>query len=235
MVSVIIPSYNESKNLAMNIPVLERYLAADFRYYEIIIVDDGSRDGTRRVAEGFAAKNRKIKIVSYGKNIGRGYAVRQGMKNSSKTNVFMMDADMASAIDLNIIRRMAEELESNDVVIASRFMEGSRITRKAHRQLMSSVYRKIVKLVLPGLQVADADSGLKAFRREAARLISNNTKSNRWSWDLEAITFARKKGLRIKEIPLEWNEKGSSAINLFIDPIEQLLGVVKTRLKYGRL
>lgn len=235
MVSVIIPSYNESKNLAMNIPVLERYLAANFRDYEIIIVDDGSRDCTKDVAEKFARKNRKIKIVSYGKNTGRGYAVREGMKNSSKKNVFMMDADMASTIDINIIRRMAEELKSNDVVVASRFMGESRIKRKAHRAILSAVYRKLVKTVFPSIGVSDTDSGLKAFRIGAALALAQETKENRWSWDLEAIAFARKKGLRIKEIPLEWSEKGSSAINLFIDPIEQLLGVVKTRLKYGKL
>ena len=235
MISVIVPAYNEERNLAVNIPVLERYLNAHFSDYEVIVVDDGSKDSTKDVAEKFALKNRKIKIVSCSKNRGRGYAVREGTRRAGYASLFMMDADIPSAVNLNIVREMLSELKANDIVIASRFIEGASITRKPHRAILSAVYRKLVKIVFPNLSISDTDSGLKAFRREVALGIAEKTKENRWSWDLEAIVFAKKKGWKIKEIPLEWNEYGSSKINLVIDPIEQLCGVMKTRLEYGKL
>ena len=235
MISVIVPSYNEEKNLAVNLPVLERYLNTHFRDYEVIVVDDGSKDRTRNVAEGLARKNSRIKMISYKKNMGRGYAVREGMRRARYNHLFMMDADMPTAMNLDIVREMLDKLKTNDVVIASRFIEGSSIKRKVHRAILSAVYRRLVKIVFQNFGISDTDSGLKAFRREAALEIAEKTKENRWSWDLEAMIFARKERLRITELPLEWNEDGSSTINLFIDPAEQFFGVMKTRLKYGKI
>ncbi|PIN86671.1 hypothetical protein COV19_04120 [Candidatus Woesearchaeota archaeon CG10_big_fil_rev_8_21_14_0_10_44_13] len=235
MISVIVPAYNEERNLAVNIPIFERYLAANIKEYEIIIVDDGSKDSTRRVAEAFARKNSRINIICHNKNKGRGYAVREGMKRAIYQNIFMMDSDMPSAVNLGIVKNMLHSLKTNDIVIASRFIKGSNIKRKTHRVILSAIYRKLVKAAFPRLKVSDTDSGLKAFRKGIAMAIAENTKENRWSWDLETVVFARKNGFDVKEIPLEWKEKGSSTLNLFIDPIEQLCGVMKSRINYGKI
>ena len=213
--SVIIPAYNEEARLG---PTLERnlkYLLAQNYSWEILVVSDGSKDKTEEVVRVFSNKNSNIKLITYKENHGKGYAVKTGMLAASGDLRLFMDSDNSTPIEeLDKLLNFMKPCGSFEVVIGSLAMPGAEINRKEFilRVIAGWLGNVIIQaLVLRGIK--DTQRGFKLFTAEAAQQIFSKTKIDRWGFDIEALSLARKFGFSIKEIAVRWSHDARSKIS----------------------
>jgi glycosyltransferase involved in cell wall biosynthesis len=205
--SVVIPAYYEADRIGETIRVTVAELARLACTYELVVVNDGSRDETLRLAEQVAAEEIAadqgcIRVVGYEQNGGKGYAVKYGAARTRGRFVAFLDADL----DLHprLLRRMlAIQAESGaDIVIGSKRHPQSVIDYPAERKLYSSAYYHLCRLLF-GLPVRDTQTGIKLVRGAFAREVLPFLKVKRFAYDLEMLAVAHRLGLRIVEAPVE--------------------------------
>jgi len=231
MISFVISIYNGSKLLKNSVNNLVKFLNKNLiKNYEIILVNDGSIDNTLDIAKNLI--NQKIKLIGYNKNKGRGYALKYSSKFIKGEKVIFMDLDLPQQADIKIIKKMIQYLNSYDIVVASRHLKESKIKRKKIRLILSKLYVSLIKVIVPELNISDIDCGFKAFKRGVFNNLNKLIKENRWSWDLEMFILARKQKLKIKELPLVWQEEGESTFGVFIEPLKQLITTLRVSLRY---
>lgn len=196
--SIILPAYNEGKNIRERIKNVKSVLEGLGLSYEIIVVDDGSIDETRAEANGEIA-NGKISVVGYDKNMGKGHALQHGFRNSSGNFVVFLDGD--SDIDPSRLGTYISALAEADIVIASKRHPFSRIQASFERRFLSHAFQAIVK-ILTGVKVSDTQAGLKAFRRNALSRMFPLVLVKKFAFDVELLCVASILHLRIKEMPV---------------------------------
>lgn len=207
--SVIIPAYNEARKIEADLRLTREFLAAQSYESEVLVVDDGSSDGTASVVERALLElntNPKVKfqILSYGENKGKGYAVRFGMERGRGQYLAFMDAGMC--VPLRFLNVGIEKLDAGaDVAIASRRLKEAKIVRTQpfHRRLGSKVFWYVVQLGM-GVHVTDTQCGFKLYRSSAANQIFSRIKTDGFMFDIEALICAAKLGLKIEEFGVEW-------------------------------
>lgn len=225
-ISLILPVYNEERNLRGNVKVLENLLDRDFGEYEIIILDDGSNDTTPTIAKEL--QNFKIRTISNKKRIGKGASIKQAAKESIGEILIFVDADLAS--NPNEIKKLVEIISSGaDIVIGSRYLKESKTSREIVRYFASKSFNILVRMLL-GSKLSDHQCGFKAFRRSALEVI-DKVESKKWFWDTEFLVRAQRDGLKISEIPIEWKEMKDSKFNLIKDSIHMGISLVKFKIK----
>lgn len=230
--SVIVPAYNEEKRIPSFLKSLVEYSKKHFNDYEIIIVNDGSKDKTGDVVREIIRKDRNSRIISYKKNQGKGYAVRKGILESKGKYVLFIDAD--GSIAPNHIPMMAEKLKDYDVVVGSRRMKKSGVKASWFRVLIGTFFNAYAN-VLFGIHMRDNLCGFKGFRRGVALDLFNGLVSKRWVFDVELFYKIKRNGYSIYELPITWVHKEGTKIKLF-DPLRmawQLL-VLRIRLRNYR-
>ena len=163
ILSIILPAYNEGKNIRSSIKRVSAVVDSLGIGYEIIIVDDGSTDDTKYQANE-EASNRRVKVISYDENLGKGFALRRGFNGSSGDFIIFLDSD--SDIDAKKIGMFVDALSTADIVIASKRHPQSRVESPFLRKFLSHSFYLIVRL-LTWVNVSDTQTGLKAFRRTA--------------------------------------------------------------------
>lgn len=226
--SVVIPAYNEGQRLPPTLERIQRHLASRPGGHEIIVVDDGSTDATAEVATRAGA----IVLRNEG-NRGKGYSVRRGMLHAQGDRRLMTDADLSTPIE-ELERLMACLDEGHDVVIASRAMAGSRIEihQPWYRENLGRAFNVLVRiLVLPGLH--DTQCGFKLFTAAAARDAFSASRLNGFSFDVEALVAARRRGYRIAEIPVTWRNDEASRVGMVRGGMA-FLDLVRIRLRAWR-
>ena len=211
--SIFIPVYNEEKILQKNILKVKNKMSEFYDNFEIIIVDDGSTDSTSRIAKHLSNKN--VRYVRFDNGPSRRENLAVAMKNSRKSVVVFMDADLAT--DLKHLEKLLDETNKYDIVIGSRY-SGISAKRSLFRRAISVIYNLFLKTVF-GSKIKDHQCGFKAFRRdrfiELAEEAGYDDKFTRgWSWDAEILIRAQKKGLKIKEFPVEWISGKDSSFSL---------------------
>ncbi len=184
--SVIIPAYNEELRLPATLERIATYLSSCGREAEVLVVDDGSKDGTAAVAEYFRIKIPTLRVVSNGVNRGKGYSVRHGMQEARGRIALFTDADLSAPIEE--AGKLIDALESNDVAIGSRAMDRSLITvhESPFREFAGIIFNKIVRIIL-WLPFVDTQCGFKAFRRERCGIIFEQQKIERFGFDPELL------------------------------------------------
>lgn len=200
--SVVMPAYNEATHIVPNMFETIDTLADFCPQFEIVVVDDGSPDGTyRQVVEALAEMGDNIRIVRYEKNAGKGNALICGFYHARGDLVAFLDADM----DLHPkqIRRMLEILEERgaDVVIGSKWHRDSNINYPFVRRLWSMGYYLLVR-VLFGLPLRDTQTGLKVFRREVLQRVFPRILAKRFAFDVEVLVNAHRLGYKIADAPV---------------------------------
>jgi dolichyl-phosphate beta-glucosyltransferase len=229
--SVVTPCFNESKNIRKNIKRIDEYLKQRFDHYEIIAVNDGSRDNT---AEELFALQKEIglKVINNKKNQGKGGAVKDGMlANSEKSDVAMfLDSDLGIPIE-ELEKFVVEIRNGHDIAIASRFVPGLKIVRpvQLHRKLMERVFRLIRMIITNNWDVKDTQCGFKVFRREAAVKIFPKITVKRFAFDAEIIFVANKYGYKIKELPIHLQNPPSRSLRIFRDPANMIWDLLRIR------
>jgi dolichyl-phosphate beta-glucosyltransferase len=216
-ISIVIPAYNEAPRLG---PTLDRVL--DFVRKqgwdaEVIVVDDGSRDGTADIVRGYAKNNEIVRLLQNPGNRGKGYSVRNGVMNANGQIILFTDADLSSPIEE--APKLLEVIESGaDVAIGSRWMRSELQTRRQSvaRQVLGRVFNLLLRVVLR-LDFKDTQCGFKAFRRNAARALFPLQKIERWGFDPEILFLADRAGFRVVEVPVRWGHDSGTRISPIAD------------------
>jgi dolichol-phosphate mannosyltransferase len=197
---VIIPTYNELENLPRMIPAV---LSQDESIH-ILIVDDGSPDGTGAFVKEEMKKNDRIHILEREKKMGLGTAYIAGFKYALQNNydfIFEMDADFSH--DPNELKNFLIAIKENDLVLGSRYINGVRVLNWPMSRLLLSFFASVYTRIIIGMPIKDATGGFKCFRRNVLEAIDlNKVRSNGYSFQIEMTFKAFSKGFKIKEIPI---------------------------------
>ncbi len=227
--SFVIPAYNESERLSTSLPKVLDYIHQRGLNAEVIVVNDGSVDGTAGIVRGFAVTNPEIRLLENPGNRGKGYSVRNGMLHSRGDVLLFTDADLSSPI------YEAEKLfnaiaQGADIAIGSRWLRAELQTERQpwHRQLYGRLFNLALRVVL-GLRYYDTQCGLKAFARPAALTIFSRQRIERWGFDPELLFLGNKFKLRTVEVPVEWAHDHRSRINPLRDGFNMGVEMLKIR------
>jgi dolichyl-phosphate beta-glucosyltransferase len=234
-ISVVIPAYNEEKRIGKTLKRLSSYLSKKKYDYEIIVVDDGSRDKTVQVAKSFA--NKKLRILKNRENMGKGASVRKGMLAARKKFVLFSDSDLSTPIEE--IGGFMKLRKKYDVIIGSRALKGSKIKIKQpfYRVLMGKVFNLFVNLLVVW-GIKDTQCGFKLFKRDAAQKIFKKQSFNGFGFDVEVLFIAKKLGYRIREMPVVWINSPDTKVSAVKDSIMMFVDLLRIRVnglrgKYG--
>ncbi|MFH1787594.1 MAG: glycosyltransferase, partial [archaeon] len=196
--------------------------------WEILIVNDGSKDKTLEILEGFRPKF--FKILSYNPNRGKGFAIKTGVKKASGEFICFTDSDLAYSFEN--LKQAVLELEKYDLCIGSRSLANTPENAGLLREITGRGFRIISFLIL-GYNIKDKQCGLKAFRRDVAKDLFFRQKINGFSFDSEILYLSKKRKYILKEIPAVTSIDHSykdSKINLLKEPIKMFLDLLKIRL-----
>ena len=227
LLSIIIPAYNEERRLPTSLEQVDRFVTAQPYSIEVVVVNNHSRDGTRRIADEFAAQHPYVRVLDQPRP-GKGAAVQTGMLAGAGEYLFICDADFSMPIE-EIRKFMPPAADHYDVAIASREVAGARrVDEPEYRHLMGRVFNLIVRvLAIPHIQ--DTQCGFKVFRRAAARDVFALQTIDGWGFDVEVLFIALKHGYRLIEIPITWYYKPQTKISPLRDSINMVLEVLRVR------
>ena len=212
--SLIVPAYNEAARLPATLDRLREYLEAQSYSYEVIVVDDGSRDRTMELVERIAGEWEQLRCVPNERNRGKGYSVKHGVLESRGTDILFSDADLSTPIEESerLLRLIAKG--ECDIAIGSRALPDSEleVRQPFWREWMGRMFNKIVqRLSVPGIQ--DTQCGFKAFRGDIARRLFPLQQIDGFAFDVEILFLARKFGFRIAEVPVRWINSPDSRVS----------------------
>lgn len=233
--SIVIPAYNEQARLPKTVLETIQWGTARNDEYEIIIVDDGSRDQTLALARLFEAHHRCVKVLA-SPHMGKGAAVRLGMLNAKGQRVLFMDADGATPLDE--IPKLTNALcNGSDVALGSRVAQQPgevHVETSLHRRMIGRVFAFLVNVAaLSG--VADSQCGFKMFRANVVRPIFSRQRILHFAFDVEILHIARKLGLSVEEIPVNWVSQPGSKVNIVTDSARMLWDILRIRWLHRHL
>ena len=208
--SVIIPCYNEAQDIVKNVELVKSYLNNKNIDYELLLVNDGSKDNTKEVIEAIPG----VKALSYDVNRGKGGAVKYGIENATGDYVLFMDADLST--DLSAIDKVVEEAPNYDIIVGSRHAKDSVIKKKqpALRVFIGWCCRVLVRMVFH-TKLKDTQCGFKAMRIDAAKKIVKKQLIDKFAFDVEYIYIAKLNNLTMKEIGVIWSDDRTSTVSPF--------------------
>ena len=226
--SIVIPSFNEEMRLPATLERIASYINASGRETEVIVVDDGSADGTVDAAESFRGKIKDLRVVSNGQNRGKGYSVRHGSMEARGEIVLFTDADLSAPIEE--ADKLLAKMDEYDVAIGSRAMNRKLIEvhESKFRELAGIIFNRIVRVIL-WLPFVDTQCGFKAFRREKCRIIFEQQTIERFGFDPELLYLARHHGLRTVEVAVRWAHSPATKVSMLRDSVQMFLDVVIIR------
>lgn len=219
-ISIIVPAYNEEARLGNTIARILEYMDSNELSGELIIVDDGSTDNTPDIARQQLARNGNVcsRVIEYGENRGKGYAVREGLKAATGEIALFSDADLSTPIDE--LPKLAEPIRRDeyDVTFGSRALDRSLIgTHQPWRREQGGKVMNLIIRLMSGLKFADTQCGFKAFKMEKFRPLLDSFTIDRFGFDVEFLYVAQRHGLRLKEIPVRWNNVEGSKVDVIRD------------------
>lgn len=217
--SVIIPAHNEEKRLPGTLEQVLSFLERQDFTSEVIVVENGSMDTTLKVAQTFADRYANVHVLQSER--GKGAAVRRGMLEAQGQYRFMCDADLSMPVE-EISKFIPPVLENFDVAIASREAQGAvRYNEPAYRHVGGRIINYMIQLlILPGLN--DTQCGFKCFTAKVAEDIFNNQQLHGWSFDIELLFIARRRGYRVEEIPIHWHHFDDSKVRALRDAFRMI-------------
>jgi dolichyl-phosphate beta-glucosyltransferase len=229
--SIIIPAYNEELRLPKTFASIRDYCkkrGITPEQAEVIVVDDGSTDGTASVVDVWKRDLLHLRLVSNGRNRGKGFSVRHGMQEARGRIALFTDADLSAPIEET--EKLLAALRDADVTIGSRAVDRSLIAvhESRSRELAGNIFNVLVKL-LTGLPFQDTQCGFKAFVRERARIVFEQQRTEGFGFDAEILFLARRHGLRTVEVPVRWAHDPATRVHMLRDSVQMLLDLVRIR------
>jgi dolichyl-phosphate beta-glucosyltransferase len=234
-VSVIIPAYNEEARLERTVRDAVQYFRGRAEPFEIIVVDDGSRDRTSDLTHRIGAECREVRLIRLAANAGKGYAVRTGVVNARGRLVIFMDADGATPIAE--YERLEAAIDGGAAVaIGSRVLHGQGVKVRArfYRRMIGRRFHALVR-ALTVRDIADTQCGFKMFRGDVAHDLFSRMRMTGFSFDVEVLVMAQLRGLRVAEVPVNWTHQPGSRVNLVRDSLHMAydLLVIRTHVLRG--
>jgi glycosyltransferase involved in cell wall biosynthesis len=227
LLSLIIPAYNEGERLPKTLPPVFDFLEAQSYLFEIVLVNNNSRDNTRDMAQEFAATRPYLRVIDE-MTQGKGAAVRTGMTAAAGEFLFMADADFSMPVQ-EIAKFLPPQLSQYDVAIGSREAPGAvRYNEPQYRHFMGRIFNFYVKaLAIPGFE--DTQCGFKCFRREVVADILPYQTIDGWAFDVELLFIALRHGYRIVEVPVHWYYGENSRVSPVRDTVNMIREVLRIR------
>jgi len=229
--SVVIPAYNEEKRLPGTLKRVYDYLSNQAMSFEVIVVDDGSTDGTVAMAERFFQTRQCGKVLKNDKNQGKGFSVKRGVLHAQGRYIVFSDADLSTPIEE--LKKLLLPLTggSCDVAIASRGHQESaiRISQLWYRSMMGKTFNVLVQqFAVPGIK--DTQCGFKCFTNRTAMHLFSQQRLTGFSFDVEILFIARRARYTIQEIPVAWINSPDSRVHIVTDSARMLLDLGRIRL-----
>jgi dolichyl-phosphate beta-glucosyltransferase len=231
-VSIIVPAYEEEERLGESLAKIVAYLREHAPNTEIIVVDDGSKDGTAESAQRYFTQITDIsaRVIRYEENRGKGYAVKTGLQAASADIALFSDADLSTPIEE--MSKLIDPIRSDefDVTFGSRALDRTLIgTHQPWRREQGGKVFNLVVRTLTGLPFWDTQCGFKAFNLTKFRPLLDLMQIDRFGFDVEFLYVANLHGLRLNEIPVRWNNDERSKVNVFRDSLRMFNEVREIR------
>ena len=226
-VEVVIPIYNEEKELKDSVERLYRYLAKNLKGYRwhITIADNASTDSSLAVAKDLAKKKSGIDVIHLEEK-GRGRAVKKAWSQSPADIVSYMDVDLST--DLSAFKTLVTSLENGyDIAIGSRLLPQSKVSgRTLRREILSRVYNILIRIFF-GVGFSDAQCGFKAVNKNIAKSLLPKILDNAWFFDSELLIVGEKMGYRIYEEPVLWIDNPGSTVRVLRTVTGDIKGLLR--------
>jgi glycosyltransferase involved in cell wall biosynthesis len=226
--SIVIPAYNEERRLPRALERIREYVSGKQIEAEVLVVDDGSRDGSAKVAREWSARWPAVRLVSNVRNRGKGYSVRHGMLEARGRIALFTDADLSAPIEE--ADKLLAALANADVAIGSRALDRSLITvhQSQLRELAGILFNWIVRTIT-GVPFRDTQCGFKAFVLERARILFEQQKIEDFGFDPEILFLAKRHGLLAVEIPVRWAHDPATKVRVFRDSLRMFVDLLLIR------
>ena len=218
--SIIIPAHNEENRLPGTLEQVFAFLEHQNYEAEALVIENGSSDLTFELAQSYASRHKLLRVIR-AEGLGKGLAVRTGMLAAHGQYRFMCDADLSMPVE-EISKFLPPTLTDFDIAIASREVPGAiRYTEPFHRHLGGRFLNLLIRqLILPGMQ--DTQCGFKCFSASAAEDLFRLQTLEGWSFDIELLFIARRRGYRILEIPIDWYYRSESKVSAIPDALRMI-------------
>ena len=229
MLSVVVPCFNEEQRLPRTIEQIERYLDGKHLDHELILVDDGSADGTRQVMDAAALRHSSVRVEALPHNRGKGRALAVGVEAAKGDEILLTDADLSTPIEE--LDKLQSALDGGaGVAIGSRALRASRVevSQPVYRVLMGKAFNLIVQAVLlPGIW--DTQCGFKLFRADVAKKVFAGLSTDGFGYDPEVLYRARKQGVKIAEVPIVWRNSAETKVSPLRSSLDMFRHVIRVR------
>jgi dolichyl-phosphate beta-glucosyltransferase len=226
---VVVPAYNEARRIGPSLRQAVDYLRRRGGDWELLVVDDGSRDATVEVAESFAADG--VRVLRHPSNRGKGGAVRTGVLASRGDRVLLTDADFSTPIEE--IEKLEARLPESPVVLGSRAVAGAAVRQRQplYRELMGKTFNLIIRLLgVRGLR--DTQCGFKLLRGDVARSLCAEMTLDGFAYDVELVWLAQRRGYPVAEVGVVWVNSPDSRVSPIRSSLEMFRDVVLMRLRH---
>lgn len=228
--SLVIPCYNEETVIEDTLRRVIEYLRGQEYSSEIIVIDDGSQDNTRKIVRNLTKEFEEIQILEGEVNKGKGFSVSKGLLHATGQVACFTDADLSTPIEE--VEKLIKELNNGyDIAIGSRGLKESDIRKHQpwYRERMGKTFNLLIRwLVLAGIK--DTQCGFKCFNKKIIPEIIGKQRVYGFSFDVEMLYIAKKLGYKIKEVPIRWHNNPHSKVNPFTEPIKMLLDILRIKI-----
>jgi glycosyltransferase involved in cell wall biosynthesis len=230
-ITIVIPAYNEERRLtATLLSVLSHLGQREWKSVEVVVVDDGSTDGTARAVEELSRTRPTVRLLKNPGNRGKGYSVRHGVLEAKGDWILFSDADLSAPIEELDELLTAAEAHGAAVAIGSRALDRSLIAvhQSWFREAAGRMFNLLVRL-LTGLPFRDTQCGFKLFEAGAAREVFRRQRLERFGFDAEVLFIARRLGYRTVEVPVRWSHSEGTKVSVFRDSLNMFLDLLRIR------
>ena len=231
--TIVIPACNEAGRIGATLAAIGAWIQATGQDAEILVVDDGSDDGTASLASGILGSlGPEHRVLTGRPNRGKGYSIREGALEARKEWTLISDADLSTPIAEVARLWEAARAGGHDLVMGSRALAGSRIGVRQGwlRRNMGRSFNVVVRGIT-GLPFHDTQCGFKLWRTQVVRPLLGRLQVDGFAWDVELLMAARDAGLSLAEVPVEWNNAEGSKVGLLRDPLRMLADLIRLRLR----
>ena len=233
--SIIFPIFNEEKRLPNTFKEIIKF-KKNFkkRKLEVIFVDDGSNDKSHQLINNFTnqenSKNLKLKKIILNKNMGKGKALKKGVKESTMSWILTTDVDLSVPLNQVLKWDKKQLIKNNSIVFGSRNLNKSVVIKKRYRFLLGKILNLLTKYIL-NIRLNDSQCGYKLYKKKPAKEIFSRMTNDGFAHDLEIVLISKKQKLFIQELPVKWTHKDGSKLSFFKDVPKMIIDIIFIRIR----